>query len=230
MKRYFSKTMKYCILLFVIFILCDDMYAQDTDSDNYSSEPPVWVQKRLNPDQYRMLVKLSEYYSAMDYSIFKRRDIDTVGLYDKIRLWIKDTQKDTLHQVTRCTFLLSGKSRAPYKVEKHEYIVADYLIYSSVEGYDAHVMLTLSYYIDNNGYPRVIECHAGSKSMSGVPVRFKSHTGGVPTPDRFDYDIDRQQFNGYISGVLFYIDPYGKEHREEVSENFTIDYDPDQLK
>lgn len=119
---------------------------------------------------------------------------------------------------------MHNKIKTPYKIERVECVYNSYIVYSSIDGYDVHVMLDVINHIDEAGMPEVLKWDAKAKSFSNIPVRFEFKTDLKPEYlSRFKFKPESNRFEGYIVGTLYFTDPYGEEHKEFVSENFSIE-------
>ena len=210
------------ITFLLSFIACcifsADLFAQK------SSQIPDWVRKRLNEGQYARLEELAKHFpGGGDYSIFKRRDIDTTGLYARLSRAIEDKPSELTPNST-LSILMHNKIKTPCKTERVECVCNSYIVYSSIDGYDVHVMLDIIYHIDEAGMPEVLKWDAKAKSFSNIPVLFEFKTDLKPEYlSRFMFKPESNCFEGYIVGTLYFTDPYGEEHKEFVSENFSIE-------
>lgn len=225
--------MKYCfITLYAMALICLSQVsmAQDRDTINFGTTGivPEWVRSRLTEDQFVILKKISQRYKSIDYRIFKRRDLDSAG----ISYMLNQTYSDSLNREkalgTDLVFYPLNLSKDLTVLDRLDCYRVGSIVYSSIEGYDVHVVINAKICKESN-IPEVIDWQVEVKSFSGIPVRMEKDEWDTKNVF-FEYNSIQQRFDGYVSCRLYYEDPYGKEHREEVSENFTIDYDPDQLK
>lgn len=204
-------TMKKIVLIVFILSLSYSLFAREKQNPI-----PGWVENRLNKGQLEQLRKLSEKVEEIDYAIFKRRDLDTTELYDKIRKATENVSGESV------SFMKADRKIIPYKSETLTYIRKSYIVYSSIEGYDAHVVLTVTYGNTTGEVPYIEDWHVRAKSFSGIPVKFVESDAMAPYNSRLDYNSTTGEFDGYIVGALQYVDPYGKAYEDEVAENFQI--------
>lgn len=193
----------------------------------FSQEPtqiPDWVRKRLNAGQYAKLEEfVKNFPGGGDYNIFKRRDLDTTGLYARLSRAIENLPSGSRAGAT-FSILPHNKIKFPYKTERVEYVRNSYIIYSNIDGYDAHVTLDVTCIVDETGIPEILKWEAMAKSFSNIPVWFEPKTDLDPVYlSRFKFEPQSNSFEGYIVGTLYFTDPYGEEHKEFVSENFSIE-------
>ena len=202
--------MKKTVLIAFILSLSYSLFAREEQRSI-----PEWVENRLNKGQLEQLHKLSEKVEEIDFAIFKRRDLDTTGLYDKIRKAAENVAGESV------SFMKADRKIMPYKSETLTYTRRSYIVYSNIEGYDAHVVLTVTY--DTTGeIPYIEDWYVRAKSFSGAPVKFVESDTEAPYNSRLDYNSTTAEFDGYIVGTLKYVDPYGKVYEDEVAENFHI--------
>lgn len=182
---------------------------------------PEWVKKRLNPGQYGQLEKLSSYYKEIDYTLFRRRDLDTTGLYIRLSDAVKNAEYNP-ERATSVSFMPRGKVVFPYNEEQIVCEKKKGIVYSSIDGYDAHVEIEFCYYMEQD-VPVLLYWKASAKSFSGIPVRYEEQE--MEQPDLasfFSYQPDRKVFQGWLIGTLTFTDADGNEHMEGVGENFDV--------
>lgn len=211
------------IALLLSFIVCCGIFSTDLFAQE-SSRIPDWVRKRLNEGQYAKLEEfVKNFPGGGDYNIFKRRDLDTTGLYARLSRAIENAPLGRRSNMT-FSILPHNKIKSPYTTLRGEYVRNSYIIYSNIDGYDAHVILDVTCAVDETGEPEILKWETGAKSFSNIPVRFELKTDLDPIYlSRFKFNPKSNCFEGYIVGTLYFTDVYGEEHKELVSENFSIE-------
>ena len=172
--------------------------------------PPAWVKNKVSYEQYAQLVEANK-QRGIDYSALKG-----YGVSDKfIETFVKTV---TTTNSTNIAVFTSAKCLSPVEVKDikggKQY---QYLIYSSSEGYDAHLMLTMEVM---DGQPTasygILPC-----SFSGMPVKANVRLSG--SNDKYQATAIKQSNNTSdeacyaLLGTITYTDPLGYEHQETIN-------------
>lgn len=98
------------------------------------------------------------------------------------------------------------------------------LLYSSLDGYDAHLLLTLYYYVDSHsGRPVILKTSLDGYSFSDLEVSFEEFSSPAPYGNYIQYVPALDKFKAYYAGTLHFKDAIGNEHKEGVSLNTYIE-------
>lgn len=223
--------MKYFIGL-LLSLLSISAFSQNEADKDYCGygDIPQWVKNKTTPEEYKIWETLSPYY-LINYSCLKNRNL-------------KGRAKETFYENMRnlCDSVNSGKlppkgmrigyidivldSLSAYSTESVRCIEKKYVIYSSLDGYDAHAELTLDYTINQRGIPRIVNWSVHAISFSGLDVDieecfFEEDMKKTYGP-RLYYVAERKMFKGYYCGYLSFTNAEGKKFREHMNVNFYL--------
>lgn len=178
---------------------------------------PEWVKNKTTPEEYTLMQEMSQYY-RLDCSFLKSRD-----LTDKVRKEIFDTYKREVEAARkgqvkqpddpdRCygfVGMLRPDSLQAY--DEQTAVVKKYLIYSDINGYDAHVELSVAYTRDvKTGDIHLLGHELKAVSFSGLEVWLRPST--PDSQKEITYNRERNRFDCCYMGWLYFTDPEGKEH------------------
>ena len=172
--------------------------------------PPAWVKNKVSYEQYAQLVEANK-QRGIDYSALKG-----YGVSDKfIETFVKTV---TTTNSTNIAVFTSAKCLSPVEVKDIEggkqY---SYTIYSSTDGYDAHLTLTMQVKDGQEGADYQIIPF----SISGMPVKAHVRLSGID--DKYQAKSVVQSKNKSdkacyaLLGTITYTDPLGYEHQENIN-------------
>ena len=172
--------------------------------------PPAWVKNKVSYEQYAQLVEANK-QRGIDYSALKGN-----GVSDKfIETFVKTV---TTTNSTNIAVFTSAKCLSPVEVKDIEggkqY---SYTIYSSTDGYDAHLSLTMQVKDGQEG----ADYQIFPFSISGMPV--KAHVRLSCIDDKYQAKSVVQSKNKSdkacyaLLGTITYTDPLGYEHQENIN-------------
>lgn len=172
--------------------------------------PPAWVKNKVSYEQYAQLVEANK-QRGIDYSALKGN-----GVSDKfIETFVKTV---TTTNSTNIAVFTSAKCLSPVEVKDIEggkqY---SYTIYSSTDGYDAHLSLTMQVKDGQEG----ADYQIFPFSISGMPVKAHVRLSGID--DKYQAKSVVQSKNKSdkacyaLLGTITYTDPLGYEHQENIN-------------
>lgn len=178
---------------------------------------PEWVKNRTTPEEYALIQEMSQYY-RLDCSFLKSRD-----LTDKVRKEIFDAYKEEIElarkgqvklpdEPDRC-YGFVGKLRPDSlrAYDEQPAVVKKYLIYSDINGYDAHVELSVAYTRNvKTGDIHLLGRELKAVSFSGLEVRLRPSTPDSQVEITYNRELNR--FEYLYQGWLYFTDPEGEEH------------------
>lgn len=199
--------------------------------------PPVWLKNKVTEAQYDSLAQLSKYY-AVNYDYFKRRNLTK----DAIRLYVKRTEvllsekrikELSAHPNDTCYFDKYGYP-VPVKpftqtAEADGSKTARYIVYSEIDGYDAHIVLDIKLHTGENGNVEFTDVKLQPYSLSGLKVEFIGKMIYMPSErdrwwiveqDKFDKEGRTPDF--WVDGLLKVEDAMGYVHTELVDKKFFL--------
>lgn len=219
------------ILFFLFFIVCNT-YAQERPNYTKQGElPPTWLLNKVTTEQYRLLTEFSKYFDV-DYTMFKKinlEDSDTSRFLCEARK-LTNTYKDSEFEQkgSRCFSMpIETIGLHPYKIEdKDGTMIHTYIVYNSIDGYDAHIELCIEIGIADNPQ-RYISTNFETKgySMSGLTVEADTKL----TQERSYEPVNLITLgkdgvsNPYnIRGKIKFQDPLGNNHEEYIDLKFYL--------
>lgn len=197
--------------------------------------PPAWLKNKVTDAQYDSLARFSKYY-AVNYDYFKQRHLTK----DDIRSYVKRTEvaltEKALKQLAArpndtCYY---DKYRFPVPVkpfmqntETDGTKTARYIVYSEIDGYDAHLTLDVKLRTDENGIVEFYDAKLQPYSLSGLKVEFNGRLTYMPPEGRFLVEQDKFDKDGRtpdfgICGLLKVEDAMGYVHTELVDTKFFL--------
>lgn len=197
------------------------------------SMPPRWLLNKVTPAQYDTLVALNR-LCHVDYSMLKSYDV-TPEMVSRI---MGQAREELRKAIDKTDGTVSGtgwivariKTIKPWRetVEKGVRKV-EYLVYSSVDGYDVHLLLRASLQRDRRtGVYRSVSYELVPYSIQGIPVKIeraevsKVGSGAVSC---LEIGSDGKSTSYAISAALEYTDPLGNKHIELVSTSVHLQVD-----
>ncbi len=175
----------FCMVLVLFVGVGTGIFAQSTvntasTKPKLGDKPPLWVKNKVNEAQYDSLATFAKYY-IVDYDYFKRRDL---------------TRKDIAFFVARTAEIIKWKKTSsklppgvasgfhvyelPRKIKPFGMTPKDaegqvqFIVYSEIDGWDAHVMLKAKMDTTADGGKRLSELSVVPYSVSGLKVVIES--------------------------------------------------------
>lgn len=221
------KTIQFFLLLFVLCgMSCLAQKPVNQAECNYEEHGviPTWVKNLTSPEEYQLWETMSRYY-RIDYSNLKSRKMKTeqkAMLYKDLRNLCQrlesgetKTRKNSRYSI----LLLRPDTLTAYSTEPLRCIKKKLIVYTSVDGYDAHVELTALYQRDaHTGDVRLWHYLVQGISFSGLDVKIPQQGEGLNL--KLAYYPELKMFKGSCGGSMTYTDPTGEEHYNPVSANF----------
>ena len=219
----------------ILFLFCfvAAIHAQKENTVTYPSYEecgviPEWVKEVTTPEEYKIWETLSQYYK-IDYSELKKRnwtDEERKEEYARLRAMCESLKQYDTKKWSGSRFVFPygvlATSEA-YSTTPLRCMESRYIIYSSLDGYDAHVVLDVVYTINpQTKQPRIIHHEIKAVSFSGLEVRVEEHIPGNDELSQFGAKIEAigDGFRGYYPGTLYFTDPTNGKHSEPLNINF----------
>lgn len=209
-------------------------YAPHTE---IGQQPPLWLKNKVTPSQYDSLATFSKYFSV-NYDYFKQRNLtqsDIHAFVNRTGLLLKN--KNLLKQIAQkggdaCKFSMAIKPESlhPFAVcgDKHDTGKSvQYIIYSEIDGYDAHVML-IAKETKVDGLAKLSELKMNPYSLSGLKVALSNmriHEAGSKSPENVQeiaFDGKGQSKVYEISGLLKVEDAMGNIHTQLIDKSIQL--------
>lgn len=199
--------------------------------------PPAWIKNKVTDAQYDSLAMLSKYY-WVNYDYFKQRDLtkERISIYvSGIKRLLSEENLKQIKQLPKDApnyydYYPGSVLLKPFMVLPN----ADgskqmkYIVYSEIDGYDAHVMVEARVNKNTNGNIVFSKLKLVPYSVSGLKVEidnmdFKSESrpsyhivyDGV-------YDTRSLMSEFKICGLLKFEDAMGYHHTELVQQSFYL--------
>ena len=147
--------------------------------------PPAWLRNKVTESQYDSLATLSKHY-AVNYNYFKRRNLtkeDIQRYVGRTKVMLSDKQLRTLKEQGKdtCTFDVYSATVAvhPFALPSTETGTANdvkFIVYSEIDGYDAHVMLEAKQSKTADGKTVFSEMRLIPYSLSGLKTELVGTT------------------------------------------------------
>lgn len=196
--------------------------------------PPAWLRNKLTQAQYDSVARLSKYY-AVNYNHFKQRNLTQQDIQRYVKIMGRDLDAETLKRLEprtdTCMYNISLKAKVahpftPATVDNDDYI--HYIVYSEIDGYDAHIMLEVKKSQMESGNADVSQMRLAPYSLSGLKVELmymhiKSLAGNGLKPaaePATDSTITTTPYQ--LSGAFCYEDAMGNVHKEFVDRVFFL--------
>ena len=190
--------------------------------------PPVWLKNKVMPEQYDTLAMLNM-VASVNYDMFKGYNITPVYIRNAMTAVERALErfmrsKDKTPKTFTIGSMQGGNIQPlPGRCKGKD---SQFLLYSSIDGYDAHVVLTATRYKDKKtgGY------NADTYRMEGLSLG-----GAIVTCDLELCDSKRGEevkcvkistdgLSGEYSlvGTITFVDPLGCKHKEYVNRQFRL--------
>ncbi len=225
------------LLLAVSFAFGQNMVKDYAPHTKRGELPPVWLKNKVTEAQYDSLARLSKYY-AVNYDYFKLRNLTK----DDIRFYVKRTEavlnekslkELAMHPNDTCCY---DRYRYPVPVKPFKTVVeADgsrtvrYIVYSEIDGYDAHVALDVKISTTENGNLVFKDIKLLPYSLSGLKVKFEGNIRYLSAPKKGMFFVEQGEFDKEgktpdyrIGGLLKVEDAMGYMHTELVEKHIFL--------
>ena len=196
--------------------------------------PPEWVKNKVTPEQYDTLALLNM-LATVDYSSLKgyavaagdvRLMMSAAGR--AIHRFMADDKGSEVRMFSYCGV---GEPRvAPMQQTAAKSVVAvRYVLYSSVDGYDAHVVLTAHLRRDAK-----TRCYTADSyeltgySLGGATVAAQIELHSADTGEKVGQIVigaDGVSPRYSLTGQIAYTDPLGRKHQECIGETLMLSLD-----
>ncbi len=186
--------------------------------------PPRWLLNKVTPSQYDTLTILNR-LCDVDYSMLKGYDV-TPSDVAQVMTQARENINKALNNNNGITPRVGWKKAlmitvSPWrdKVEKGQRKV-EYMIYSSVDGYDVHLLLRATFKRDRQtgGY-RSVAYDVVPYSVQGIPVKIgqtRVSTNGIDTVECLDIAKGGKSSCYVVNTAVNFTDPLGNKHFEQV--------------
>jgi len=201
--------------------------------------PPTWLHNKVTPEQYDTLAMLNM-IASVNYDLLKgyntdKRDIDTImaQVPKAIDRFMNDTafnkRTDNVFKATAYSLtpkLISWQNLSKTTAE------ARYLLYSSIDGYDAHVVLTATLHKDKKtGSYTSSQYRIEGYSMGGAKVDCQLTVTDLrahASDECKQISIGKGQTASsiIITGSIAFTDPLGNKHHEPIDRNLLFELQP----
>ena len=199
--------------------------------------PPAWLHNKVTPEQYDTLALLNM-IASVNYDLLKgyntdKRDIDAVmaQVHKAIDRFTndKDFNKRTDNFLSSSGYTLTQKIIS-WQERPKSTIEARCLLYSSIDGYDAHVVLTATLHKDKKtGTYTSSQYKVESYSLGGAKVECQVKLYDHPTNQecqQVTFGKGKTASKLLITGSITFTDPLGNKHREPINNNLTLELQP----
>lgn len=187
--------------------------------------PPRWLLNKVTQAQYDTLAALNK-LCTVDYSMLRGYDVkpnDVAKVMTQAREFIRkamDNNNGMTRDVGWQTIRMVIVHPWSDKVEKGSRKV-EYMVYSSADGYDAHLLLRATLQRDRKtgGY-RSVDYEVVPYSIQSMPVKVEKAYISKDGRNKVDYiEIDKgaQSSSYIISATMNYVDPLGNKHVEKIN-------------
>lgn len=234
-----SKCLLWSVLMTFLFVMVNAIHGQNLITDyaphtKVGQEPPLWLKNKVTPVQYDSLVAFSKFF-AVNYNYFKQRNLtqkDIQVFVNRTGQLLKD--KELLQQIRQ-----KGGEACKYSMDLrpetlHPFAVSadkdgagrKYIIYSEIDGYDAHAMLTAKASAD--GSTSLSHLNIVPYSLSGLKVVLSNmhiHEAGSKSAEsaqQIGFD-DKGRSKVYeVSGLLKVEDAMGNVHTQLIDKTIRL--------
>ncbi len=201
--------------------------------------PPAWLRNKVTTEQYDTLTMLNM-IASVNYDLFKgyntdKRDIDTImaQVPKAIDRFMNDTafNKRTDNIFRAAVYSLTPKLISWQNVSKTT-AEARYLLYSSMDGYDAHVVLTGTLHKDKKtGSYTSSQYKIEGYSMGGAKVDchltvIDLRTRASDECKQITIGKGKAASSITITGSIDFTDPLGNKHHEPIDRNLLFELQP----
>ena len=196
--------------------------------------PPAWVKNKVTPEQYDSLALLNM-LATVDYSWLKGYDVtagDVRQMMSAVRRAIHRFMADDKGTEVRIFSYSDGGEThvAPVQQTAAKSMVAvRYVLYSSVDGYDAHVVLTANLRRDAKN-----RCYTADSyeltgySLGGATVAAQIELHSADTGEKVGQIVigaDDVSPRYSLMGRITYTDPLGRKHQECIGKTLILSFD-----
>lgn len=213
-------------------------YIPSTHSDRNTTKrgelPPVWILNKVTPEQYDTLAILNRLtdvdYSPLKSKYFGKKQI--TGFMPSVREYIVKAMRGNAATPAGVMFFLADNFAyllPDKKVSEKNAIKTETTVFSSSDGYDAHVRLEADFVRDrsNGTYTarnfRVIG-YSVSRLHMVTSVKLTELTAeGEKEITSITTDKKGVTPSLLLSGTVTFTDPLGNKHEEQVKAAFGLD-------
>lgn len=192
--------------------------------------PPHWLLNKVTPAQYDTLVVLNR-LCTVDYSMLKGYNVtsaDVAQVMKTAREYINKALANTNGVTPNVGWKVTSiKQLRPWcdKIEKNVRKV-EYMVYSSIDGYDVHLLLRTTLLRDRKtgGY-RSVAYQLVPYSVQNIPVTVDAPSvcfKGKPVTN-LEIGKDGKSASYTINATVIFTDPLGEKHQELVSTTVTLE-------
>ena len=193
--------------------------------------PPKWLKNKVSAAQYDTLVILNM-LADVDYTGFKGCGkgqsciaAEMATVQKAINAFMESPSEGGKRHYGNSGYIKKGIKPCKQQVVKNGY-QADYVVYSSVDGYDAHFILSALFIKDKKkgsytaSTPRVAAYSLGGYSLDAVAkLSAADQTDPVTT---MTIDANGESADYTLNGELKFEDPLGNKHKEHVNLTFRL--------
>lgn len=219
MKTYYLKI----ALLFLMFSFSYDAFAQTSRKGVKPAIIPEWVKRKVTKEQYEVWQKLAQCFPQLDFSILKWRNLDSCYVNKLYKDLAKAVETDDFKENKSNRFTIARADEPTYKSYSEVVTFSRVrqkavVVYSSLDGYDAHVRLVFTYRKNpETKNVEVLKFEYQPFSISGLEVNF------APSPFcKLIYISSSDKFKGFLGGRLYFRDGMGNSFYDDVSLNFYV--------
>ena len=195
--------------------------------------PPRWLLNKVTPAQYDTLVALNRLCNV-DYSMLKGYHVtakDVPHLMEQARKMLARALENPNGSTAAVgwTVIIMKRAKPVADVTEKGVRRLTYIIYSSVDGYDAHLQLRGTVRKDRkSGKLYLVDYEVTPYSVQGIPAK----ADGVTIKGNGNVNMDELLINedvktiGYaLNGTLSFTDPLGDVHKEQVNASVSLGLD-----
>lgn len=223
--------MKKLFLTLLIFLCCG-AYGQTPGNYNKKGNlPPAWLKNKVNEKQYATLVKFNKLYDV-DYTAYKGYNLSKDFIDRQIQIAqkiIKEPPQKNAPDYARQHYSVikfHDKMMPFNKIEKENSKDVQYLLYSSEDGYDVHILLKANFSKDPaNGLNSAQHYTLEGYSLSKIPIKADVKlllSKSLKEIEKINLDKDEVSPNYNLQGVIEYDDPLGYHHKEFINQSLTL--------
>lgn len=215
-------------------------HSSSLTADRYNlrgNMPPAWLHNKVTAEQYDTLALLNM-IASVNYDLLKGHNTDkyTVdAVMQQVHKAIDRFTNDTDFNKRTDNFLSgSGYTLTPKIISWQERpkstVEVRCLLYSSIDGYDAHVVLTATLHKDKKtGAYTSSRYKVEGYSMGGAKVDCQAKLYDHPTDQecqQVTFGKGKIASNLLIMGNITFTDPLGNKHQEQINNNLTLELQP----
>lgn len=195
--------------------------------------PPLWLQNKVTPAQFDTLVVLNRLCNV-DYSAFKGYGLPAsiVSLYmNSAKRWIQNVMKDSVNVTPNVGWgLYETQILKPLKDNTVKGVrKVEYVIYSSVDGYDVHMLLMAEMKLNKrSGNYESVTFQIAPYTLARIPItigKTELLEGESQKVSQIVIPKDSRSATYSLNGYVFFIDPLGDKHRENINSFFKLKLD-----